>query len=122
MIVPDKIYKLAKRLAKKSNHGRYRLGCVIYKRNEVLGLGYNLLRTDPRSPDPYKFIHAEYHSTFGVEPSDLLGATAFVYMERVKSGTVGVGKPCKHCTKLLTELGLSRVYYTDNKEVKFVDL
>ena len=57
-----KYFKLAKKQSEKSTHYQHKLGCVIVKNNRVLGLGFNKLKSHPKSPHAYSFIHAEFDS------------------------------------------------------------
>jgi pyrimidine deaminase RibD-like protein len=122
MSISKSIYNLAQRLSKKSNHHTYKLGCVIFNKKEIIGLGFNQLKTHPKSPHPFHSIHAEFHAIMGVSPSDLRNAKVFVYMENVK-GKIGKGKPCPCCTKMLEQLGLSKVFYTNGEgKIEFLNL
>lgn len=104
-------FNLAKKLASKSDHHSYRLGCVIFKGSKVLSLGYNQIKTHTQSPHDWKMIHAEFHALLGVAVCDLRGASACVYRES-RSGRVGLAKPCKGCESLLFGAGLRKVYFT----------
>lgn len=103
---------LAKRLAQKSNHHSYKLGCVVVNKGKVVGLGYNKLKTHPKSNHEWSMIHAEFDAILGVSASDLHNAEVLVYREK-KNGSVGLAKPCKCCEKMLREAGIKKVYYTN---------
>jgi len=102
---------LAKRMAAKSNHHTYKLGCVAVNKGRVIGLGNNKLKTHPKSPHEWSMIHAEFDMLLGADPADLHGAEVLVYREK-KKGNMGMAKPCKGCEKLLRDAGINRVYYT----------
>jgi len=113
-----RILNLAKRLSEKSDHPKFKLGCVIFKKNNVVSVGFNKMKTHPRSPHHWKMIHAEFHALLGVSPSDLLGSSVFVYRENHKSGNVGLAKPCKVCEKMLHDVGIKEVYYTTSTGIE----
>ncbi len=109
-------FELAKRVAKKSNHPTYKLGCILFKKKKIVGLGFNQIKTHTKSPDQWKMLHAEVHSVLGADPADMHGASAFVYMEN-KNGKVGKAKPCKNCQQLLESVGIKHIYYTNGDRI-----
>ena len=117
----DKYFDLAKRLSLKSDHCRYCIGCVIVKKSKVVGVGYNQLKTHPKSPHDYNTIHAEFSAILGVPVADLKGATVYVYREN-KKGELALAKPCKHCQKMLEGCGVKTVYYTVDKGIDYYEI
>jgi len=117
----NRIFEIAKKLAKKSDHPRYRLGCVLMNKKHVIGLGFNAHRTHPKSPHKYKHIHAEFSAILGCEVSDLRDSVAYVYREN-RNGVIGMAKPCPTCHKMLQDVGVKRIYYTDKDGYKSFDL
>lgn len=113
MRVSNTIFNLARSLSKKSDHDTYRLGCVIFRKKQIISVGYNQVKTHPKSPHPFHSIHAEFHAILGVSPADLKNSSAFVYMEK-KNGIIGRARPCPCCAKMLAQLGISKVYFTDS--------
>jgi len=100
---------------KVSMHSEYKqkLGCVIVKRNKIVGIGFNKpYKTHPKSNNQFKNIHAELDAMLGVSFRDLLGATAYVARQH-KDGTHALAKPCPCCMELLTNAGIKRVYWTN---------
>lgn len=109
-----KMMKIAKSLSEKGEHKQHRLGCVIAKKNEVLGVGFNRNRTHPKSLHPYKSLHAELDAVLGVPRWKLQGATAYVYRE-YKNGHPALAKPCEYCYNTLMAVGVKEVIYTTPK-------
>lgn len=107
-----KYFELAKRLSEKSDHHTHHIGCVIVKKNVILGLGFNQMKSHPKSPHDWKMIHAELHAVLGLLPYELKGAEMYVYREH-KNGTLAIAKPCSSCQKLIRTCGIKTVYYTD---------
>jgi deoxycytidylate deaminase len=106
-----KFFEIAKRVSKKSNHHRHKLGCVLVKKRELIGFGYNQMRTHPKAYTKYKTIHAEFHSILGLLPDELYNAIAYVYRE-TRDGVLAMAKPCQCCEKMFRDLNIKRVYYT----------
>lgn len=106
-----RFFELARKLSRKSNHHTYKLGCVISKRKFVVGVGWNQMKTHSKSPHAFKNIHAELHAILGAMPSDLEGATVYVYREH-KNGLPALAKPCKCCEKMLCNCNIKKVCYT----------
>lgn len=107
----QKYFNLAEKLAKKSDHPSQKHAAVIVRRGEILGLGINKLKTHPRSPDEFRFCHAEFSATLNAGLEDLTGAEVYV-LRRRKDGILGNSKPCKNCEGLLKTLGVKTVYYS----------
>jgi deoxycytidylate deaminase len=98
-------------ISQKGEHPQHKLGCIIAKKGKVVGLGFNQLKTHPKSPHPFGSIHAEFSAILGVDPGELHGATAYVYRQ-YKSGQPALAKPCKYCERVLRDCGISSVVYT----------
>lgn len=111
-----KFEHLAKNIAKKSSHKRYHYGCILFKKNKILSFGYNLLKTHPKSPHPFKHIHAEFHCLLGVPDNDIKDSSIYIYMERIGTETKGISKPCKDCEKMLRNAGVRKVIYFDGNK------
>lgn len=123
MKVNSRIYHLAQKLAKKSDHHSYRLGCVIFRNADIIGLGHNQLKTHSKSPHPWKSIHAEFAAAQEAlhRKDSLKGYYCFVYRENI-SGKIGMAKPCTSCMKYLLDLGIEKVFYTTNESYEMEEL
>ena len=107
----SKYFDLAQKLSLKSTHPKHKLGCVVVKKNEVIGLGFNKFKTHPKSKHPFQMIHAELDATLGINREVLSGAEVYVYRE-TKDGAQAIAKPCPYCEAALREVGVKKVYYT----------
>lgn len=106
-----KYFELAKRLSRKSDHHKFKLGCVIVNGRQIVGLGYNQLKSHTKSPHVWKRVHSEFHAILGVLPADLKGAEVYVYRE-TKNGDPAIAKPCPVCEKMLCDCGIRHVYFS----------
>lgn len=107
---------LCAKIAEKSTFGRFRMGAVIAKRKDVLGIGWNRDKTHPLalkygSDRPFGRIHAELDACLGVKPKDLEGAS--IYIVRLKvDGSQGLARPCMGCLNLLRYCGFKEMCYS----------
>lgn len=106
----DRLLSLARQASAKSDHYKFRMGCVIAKGNKVLGTGYNISRTHPKSPHKFKTIHAEFMAAINAG-YDIEGATVYVFRQ-LKDGTPSMAKPCEDCWKFLLDCGVKEVVYS----------
>lgn len=106
-----RFFKIAQTCSKKSNSNP-RMGCVIVKKNRIVGLGYNDRRkTHPKSKTMGNFLHAELHAIIGVASDDLIGAHVYVFRE-ISDGSLAMAKPCPACHAVLAAAGVKKVFYT----------
>jgi len=107
-----KFFELAKKLSQKSDHKRCRLGCVIVKKGNILGVGFNKMRTHSRSPHPYKFIHAELDALLNVARiEDLINSDLYIFRQ-TKDGILANSFPCIYCQELIREFKIKTIFYT----------
>ena len=107
------IVELAIKEAKKSNHD-FRLGAVIYKGKKIINAGFNHThKTHPISKHPYSTIHAEVDAIIGVRRHDMNGASIYVH-RLLKNNKPGLAKPCRHCESLLNDIGIKKIYWSNN--------
>lgn len=106
-----KFFKLCKKLSTCSDHHQHRLGALVVNKDKILGVGFNSLRTHPKSPHEFKSVHAEFMAINSCDPETLKGATLYVYREN-RSGNVVNSKPCVSCMTLILNSGIKRIYYT----------
>lgn len=114
-MIPQNIKNLAFAEALNSEH-RFRLGAVVFNKKHILGSGYNdHIRTHPKSPHPYKTIHAEFaaviDSLSNNWPSRVSGSS--LYVVRLKAdNSLGMAKPCKYCQFMLSQVGIRKIYWS----------
>lgn len=123
-MVPVNIVYAAKSMALGSLH-RFRVGAVVYKGNKIIGWGYNKAdKTHPKSFHPYKSIHAEFDAVLeavwklGLKLDSRLGPFLddySIYVHRLKKdGSDGLAKPCQWCQKMLDQVGIKEIYYSND--------
>lgn len=115
----NKFFELAKKQSEKSDHPKHQMGCVIVNKSKVLGFGYNTLKTDPNSPDPWKTTHAEFAAY--KNSNDIEGATVYVFRQQ-RNGRWANAKPCPSCLEFLSKTGIKRVYYTNGDGYGFIKI
>lgn len=88
----------------------HRHGAVIFKRNDVLGAGYN----HPKNLDSIRrcSIHSEKDAMKGLHESQLRGASVLA-IRLNKSDEIVSGAPCKGCSKLMKRKGILKCYWYD---------
>lgn len=106
----DRFLSMAKKVSHKSTHRQYKHGCVIVRGNKVLGSGFNINRTHPKSPHDFKHIHAEFMAAMNTG-YDLQGATVYIFRQH-KNGAWANSKPCESCWKFLIDCGAKEVVYS----------
>lgn len=107
---PSHFLNLAKKASDKSDHHTHKMGCVIAKGGKILGIGYNALKTHPKSPHPFKSIHAEFMAFINAD-KNIKGATAYVFRQQ-KNGQLAIAKPCAACWQFLVDSGVKEVVYS----------
>jgi deoxycytidylate deaminase len=102
------------RLANRSTFKRFRTGAVIFQKDKCVGTGwshYSVLNLNRYLIS----IHAELHAVLrSAQRRELFGSTIYVARKSVKSGNIGLSKPCDECASVLHEAGVAEVYYTIN--------
>jgi deoxycytidylate deaminase len=106
-----KFFNLAKRLSYKSDYHTHRLGAVIVRNNDVVGIGFNKRKTHPLSKTRFNNIHAELSAILNAGLESLEGCDIYVYRE-TRHGETAIARPCLHCLEMLKSLSVSRMYYT----------
>lgn len=109
--------KIARKASLNSDHHTHKLGAVVVKRNRVLGMGFNVMKTHPESPHDYKYIHAEFMAIHNIEQDDLKGATIYIFRQH-KNGCPANSKPCESCYNYLLKKGIKEIVYSDNEGYK----
>lgn len=112
---------LATKIAEKST-SKFRLGCVIVKKNRVVSVGYNYMgKTHPKSPAFGNYLHCEIRALLSLPKKDSQNATAYVVRIK-KNGSLGSSKPCPVCHEALKVSNIRTVYYIDGNSVARQDI
>ena len=114
-------FELAKRLTSLSDHHQHSIGSVVVKKNKVISVGYNSLKTHTQSPHAFKSTHSEFKACWGVDPIDLKGASIYIYRQR-RNGSLALARPCSSCYSFLKSVGIKYIYYTDYDTYKMEKL
>lgn len=107
-----KFFEIAKRLSLFSDHNQHRLGAVLVNKNRVVGLGYNKMKTNPKSNHKFKAHHAELDAILNSEKYDLRGCDIYVFRE-TRNGDLAISFPCEACYSLIKSKGIKNIFYTD---------
>lgn len=108
-----KYLKLLKKLASFSDHQDHKMSCIIVNKNKVISVGYNKMKTSPRSNTRYRTLHAELVALLSIPYEESRGCTAYIY-RTLKTGELAISKPCEACQEALKLAGIKRVIYSDN--------
>lgn len=111
-----KYFQIAKKISILSDHPQFQLGSVIVNKNKVIGVGYNTLKTSPRSPHKYNTLHAEVMSVINSR-QNVKNCDVYIYRE-TKDGMLACSKPCASCENLLRSQGIRNIYYSDRDGFK----
>jgi len=87
-------------------------------RNKILASGYSIgWKTNPLAKK-YGYRFNNIHSEMSViknfpYPPAMLSKCTLVNIRIMKSGQLGMARPCHHCSKLLQDFDLTNVWYTN---------
>lgn len=108
-------FRVASKVAKKSEHEQHKLGAVVVKGGRILSTGFNslgysgYLRTQTR--------HAEESAILKLlrerRLHDLSGADLYV-TRFTRGGAIGIARPCSRCRDLIKTVGIRRIFYSTN--------
>ncbi len=115
-----RFFELANRVSKLSNHKRYQIGSVITKGSTVISVGFNQLKTHPKSTHPYKNLHAEM-SAILLSKTDLSGCDLYVY-RATKDKVPAIAKPCVYCMELIKLSGIKHIHFSNNGEFQTMEV
>lgn len=97
-------------LASFSNHKQHKVSCIIVKSGNVVGTGYNIVRTSPKSDHIFRQVHAEFRA-LSEAGENAKGSIAYIFRQH-KNGSLAIAKPCGSCEDLLKENGVKKVIYS----------
>jgi deoxycytidylate deaminase len=103
---------LAKKASKSSDHHSHQIGAILVKKNKIIGMGSNKIKTHPKSNHPFSMTHAELSAILSADNSkEVEGCDIYVYRE-TKDGIYANSQPCQHCESLLKSFGIKNVIHT----------
>lgn len=106
--------------ALKSTH-IFKIGAVIFDKNKIISRGHNYSCKSVKSYNT-KFvkwkgsIHAEVDAI--IKARKPLKGLSILVIRINKNGKLGLAKPCKNCTKYINHVGIRKVFYSDNNEIR----
>ena len=117
-------FKAAKAMSELSDFPRVNIGCVAVYKHKIISSGCNSTKTNPTQKrlNIYRFdadtpatIHAELSCLLPLinrKDIDFSNVSLYIYRE-YKNGELALARPCPSCMKLITELGIRNIYYTN---------
>jgi deoxycytidylate deaminase len=93
---------------------RMPVAAILVRGSRALAHGVNNNKSHPRQQlvnNIHRCSHAELLTVVGLDEVITNGSTVYV-SRRLKSGLVGLSKPCRACEELLRAVGVKRVVYS----------
>jgi len=115
--MPTRAIVLAAIEAAKETEGikRYKLGAVLYdNRNKIIKVKGNSRKTHPilAKYSPFPFLHAESACILSHGLDNCSNLNLFV--TRINSSSIPtMAHPCSICSRLLDDVGVKEIYYTN---------
>ena len=114
----EKLINVAIEEAKKSIHPQYKVGCILFNKNNIISKGRNYPQKSVKhllmkkySPYPYS-IHAEIDAIINAK-TDLKKVDLLV-VRISKSGKLLLSKPCRYCQAYINYVDIRKTYYSIN--------
>jgi deoxycytidylate deaminase len=117
----QKKIRIAYDAAKTSTHYKYRLGAALFRGNRLVATGTNKIKTHPKSPNPYRMVHAEVDAMLRVDQDLIVGCSMFV-VRLLKNLNFAPSKPCECCWQMAVGLGVRRIVFYDEFSDRFESL
>jgi deoxycytidylate deaminase len=116
----QKKFKIAEAASLHADHSVHKLGAAIFKRNDLISIGFNSYKTNPRFNNinnPFKdgtyVLHAEMSAIIHARQS-IEGMDCFIF-RAYKNGNMAMSRPCQYCMIALIESGIRYIYYVSNE-------
>ena len=87
-------------------------GSVLFKGKDVLGVGFNYIKSDNKDQTRPISIHSEKDCLKGIRFDKLINADV-LNVRLNKSFNLTYSAPCKGCRSLLRRKGIRKVYWFD---------
>jgi len=123
MLISNSVLKAAIGQAQKSNF-HHRHGCVIFKNNKIVSVGYNEMRYCKKLDKRYRkwinSLHAEQKTILFTQKN--LKRCSILVVRINKEDKLIYSKPCKLCQCLISDSGIGKIYYADKDgEIKLLE-
>ena len=136
------MFEAAKKEAEKSDYKRFHVGAVLVFKKHIIGKGHNSNKTNPLQKEYNKYrnfnnvngnyfqdsVHAEISSICDVSYPvgiEVDWSKVSIYVYRISAGRKdghGLAKPCPACLNALMDIGVRKIYYTDNEGYAYLEL
>lgn len=107
----ENIMKLCADYGLKHSPCGYKIGALLMTRRGAY-YGCNTGKTHPRSPSPWKFVHAEFDAILKAARMEKLEGSVLYVARYRKDGSYGLAKPCRHCQYVIGRVGIRKVYFS----------
>ncbi len=88
---------------------------AIFKKNELISVGWNTRKTHPKTinfyPFSHKATHAEALAIIRGQLEDYSGHDLMVLRVN-NNGEIDYSKPCQYCNKFIEWLGFDNIFYS----------
>lgn len=121
-----RFFNIAREVSLLSDFKKARIGAVVIEGNRVISTGHNSNKTSTvqckynayRFDDAHKCsakVHAEIAALAPLinrKDIDWAHTSIYIYREH-RDGTITCARPCPACAKLIRDLGIRYIYYSD---------
>lgn len=121
-----RLFDYTKRISKRSDHPRIRIGCIAVYKNDIISIGFNQIKTHTIQKEYNSYreldigfdnIHAEINCLSKISYEDYKADKIAVYIYREDlDGNIACARPCRACMKYMVDCGIHHIYYTMRKE------
>lgn len=112
-----RFFEIAEKASILSTHPKHKMAAVLVKKNKIISIGVNQLKTHPKAPTPYNTIHCEFHSVINSKLNDFSDCSIYIY-RKTPGGRMANSKPCFSCEKMLYSISINKIYYSDDNGFK----
>lgn len=121
----QKYMNYAVKIAKLSNFYKTRVGCIAIYKNRIISIGYNSYKTHPLQAkfNVYRnfergrindYQHAEINCLSHILDLNINFGKVDLYVVRIlKDDSIALAKPCRACQKMIEEMGIGNVYWSE---------
>lgn len=118
-------FEAAKAMSRMADFPRIKIGAVAVYKHRIISSGCNSVKTAPiqKKYNIYRFaedtphcLHAELaclKPLIGRSDIDFKNVELYIYRS-IRGNELALARPCPSCMKLITELGIKNIYYTNN--------
>jgi deoxycytidylate deaminase len=121
-----RFFNVAREVSRLSDYQKVHIGAVVVEGNRIISTGFNSNKTSTTQYkyNRYRFDGAEQHPAkthaeiaalaplINRRDIDWAHTSIYVYREQ-KDGKITCARPCKACSKLIKDLGIKNVFYSD---------